>query len=347
MITTVPLTIACDESGNDGENLLAGSSPVFAHASVTLSEDEAAEVMAEIRSRTGSQSLELKSNIILQPKHASTARWLLEHPLLVDATSVHLTHKRYFTVTKLFDATAEEAANDAGIDMYADGSALCGANILYFLGPSAFAEKWDELLLTFQRFLRSKTSGDAQTNLKTLNAVFAEVLSVDTPMHQFAAMAHAGIAHLGSLSELQLGEGIDHRLRTLDPLISAVGAAVAYWVDKTGRPVDIVHDAASELTPQRIAAMKVHLARPEIVAPSRAGQGVELRDLTLVDSRHDERVQIADLVAGIARAVGEDLTLGKQHPLTECVFPFVSRYSLWPNERLMNPEEAKAVVGGA
>ncbi|MEI3848055.1 MULTISPECIES: DUF3800 domain-containing protein [unclassified Microbacterium] len=344
MKSTVPLTVACDESGNDGENLLAGSSPVFAHASVAMTEDEAAELMTEVRSRTGSQSMELKSKTIIHPKHEATARWLLQHPLLADSASVHLTHKRYFIVAKLFDATAEEAANDARIDMYADGSALCGANILYFFGPSAFAEKWDNLLETFQQFLRSKTAGDAHANLATLNAAFAAVLSVDTPMHDFIEMAHAGISHLGFLSELQLGQGIDHRLRTLDPLISAVGAAVAFWAEKTGRPVEIVHDAASEMTPQRTAAIRDYLARPDIVSPSQAGRGVELRDLILVDSKHDERVQVADLVAGLARVVGEDSILGKEHPLSENLYPFVSDYSLWPSERLMNPEEAKAVV---
>ncbi|WP_101847452.1 hypothetical protein [Zhihengliuella sp. ISTPL4] len=39
----------------------------------------------------------------------------------------------------------------------------------------------------------------------------------------------AGINHLGSLSRLELGEGLEERLRTMDPLISAVGAAVHFW----------------------------------------------------------------------------------------------------------------------
>ena len=46
--TTQPLVVACDESGNDGGNLLAGSSPVFVHASVSVSKAKAAEIMAEV-----------------------------------------------------------------------------------------------------------------------------------------------------------------------------------------------------------------------------------------------------------------------------------------------------------
>lgn len=344
MTITAPLVVACDESGNDGENLLDGSSPVFAHASVTVSSEEAAEVMAEVRARTRSQSAELKSKTIVRPKHEATARWLLQHPLLASAAAVHLTHKRYFVVTKLFDSTVEQIAHDEGYDMYADGSALSAANILYFLAPTAYAEKWDELLLAFQHFLRAKTAGDATSALASLEAAFGNVLSVKSPIGDFIGIAHAGITHLGSLSALQLGQGIDHRLRTLDPLIAAIGATVRGWADASGKAVEIVHDAALELSPERIAAIQYNLARPEIVSPQLAGSEVELTDLVLVDSKHDERVQIADLIAGLARVVGEQLAAGKEHPLLREIEPLISRYSIWPVRGLMNPEEARAVA---
>lgn len=344
MTTRAPLVVACDESGNDGENLLVGSSPVFAHASVTISADAAAEIMAGVRAQTRSQSVELKSKTILQPKQEATARWLLEHPLLTEAVSVHLTHKRYLVVSKLFDSTVEELARNDGYDMYADGSALAAANILFFLAPSAYGTTWDDLLLSFQQFLRAKTPTDAASSLTTLQAAFAAVLSHESPLGDFVSMAFAGIAHLGSLSDLQLGQGIDHRLRTLDPLIPAVGATVLFWAEKENAPVELVHDAASELTPERINAIKHYLARPEIVSPQRAGRGVALTNLALVDSQHDVRVQVADLVAGLARAAGEQLTMGKEHPLFTAIEPIISQYSIWPAERLMNPEEARAVA---
>ena len=100
-----PLVIACDESGNDGENLLAGSSPVFAHASVTMSPAEATAIMDEVRTRTGSVSVELKSKTLLQHKHEATARWLLEHPTVLENASIHLTHKRYILLTKILHKT--------------------------------------------------------------------------------------------------------------------------------------------------------------------------------------------------------------------------------------------------
>jgi hypothetical protein len=56
MTTPAPLVVACNDEGNDGENSLSGSSPVFAHAGVTITEKAAAEIMAEVRVRTRSRS---------------------------------------------------------------------------------------------------------------------------------------------------------------------------------------------------------------------------------------------------------------------------------------------------
>lgn len=345
--TTRPLVVACDESGNDGENLLAGTSPVFVHASVTASKEKASEIMAEVRRQTRSGSVELKSKTLLHPKNEGTARWLLEHPELGDSVSLHFTDKRYFLVTKLFDTTIEELAREDGYDMYADGSALCGANVLFFTAPVFYTERWDALLVAFQDFLRAKSASDAQASLETLEARVVDVLSLKgAPPDMFLDLIHAGIKHLRLLSRLQLGQGINHRLRTLDPLIPAVGAAVAYWAEVSGRPVEILHDAAKELTPERVAAMRQHLAEPGIVAPHRADRGVKLTGVTLVDSKLEERVQLADLLAGLGRSVFEAERTGRPHPLTALVESHMSKLSILPRVELMNPDVAKTVAFG-
>lgn len=343
-MTNAPIVVACDESGNDGENLLDGSTPVFAHASITIPASDAMEIMSEVRARTRSQSAELKSKTILQSKHEAVARWLLQHPLLASGASVHLTHKRYFLVAKLLDSTVEEMLHEDGYDMYANGSALSLANILHFLAPPVYAGKWDELLLALQNFLRARTAGEATSRLETLNAAFVGALLIETPLRDFIESAYAGITHLRSLSALQLGRGIDHRLRTLDPLVPAVGATVRLWANATGRPVELLHDAAKELSAERISAIRDSLANPGLVSPREIGNGVELRSVVLVDSQHDQRVQVADLVAGIARVVAQRVAAGETHPLFDEVQPLISLESIWPNKTLMNPEEARKVA---
>lgn len=345
MTATTPLVVSCDESGNDGENLLSGRSTVFAHASVTLPPDDAAELLDEIRARTGSQTTELKSKTILQPRHLATARWLLSHPSIEASASVHLTHKKYFVVSKLFDSTAEELAHELGEDIYETGGALAGANLLFFLAPQSYGTAWDRLLLTFQQFMRAKDAVEAHRHLARLISSMVELLSdEDAPVRDVLGTVFAGFSHLSSLSKLQLGEGVEERLRTMDPLIAAVGAAVHLWAKVSGRPVELVHDAAKELTPAKIEWAKRALARPEDIAPSRQGLASELTDVRLVDSKGDPCVQVADLLAGIGRIVGESMINEHQHPLGPSLVPMVSGASLWPIPENMNVENARKVM---
>lgn len=340
-----PLIVACDESGNDGENLLAGGSRFFVHASVTISDLDARAIMAEVRAQTGSGSTELKSKTLLNPKNQATAKWLLEHPDLKDSASLHFTDKRYFLVSKLFDATIEELAHENEYDMYADGAALCGANVLFFTSPTLYGARWDALLVAFQNFLRAKSTTEAAATLKTFDDRVVDVRGAgDAAGDMFLSLIHSGIRYLRTLSELQLGEGIDYRLRTLDPLIPALGAAVLYWATQSGNAVEVMHDDAKELTSERIEGMKRHLAAPEVASPNRAGKGVELKSVTLVDSKLEARVQVADLLAGLGRSVLEAESSGTRHPLTPIVEGHMSKLSMLPNPELMDPEIAKAVA---
>lgn len=345
MTATKPLVVACDESGNDGENLLSGGSTVFAHASVTLSSDEAAALMDEARARTRSQTTELKSKTILQPQHLVTANWLLSHPSIEGNVSVHLTHKKYFVVSKLYDSTAEELAHELGYDIYETGVALAGANLLFFLAPRSYGAAWDMLLMTFQHFMRAKDADQAQELLARLIESTVQLLSdEDAVVRDVLGTVFAGFSHLASLSRLQLGDGLEERLRTMDPLISAVGAAAHTWASISGKPVELVHDAAKELTPVKIEWAKRSLARPEDIAPSRQGLACELTDVRLVDSKHDPRVQVADLFAGIGRTVGESIVNEQQHPLGPSLLPMVSGASLWPIPENMNVESARQAM---
>jgi hypothetical protein len=64
-----------------------------------------------------------------------------------------------------------------------------------------------------------------------------------------------------------------------------------------------VHDEQSVLTPGRVSAIAEEL---EVSHPGR-----RLAGFVRVDSRHDPRVQIADLVAGVVRRSVEDRLAGQ------------------------------------
>jgi len=336
------LVIACDESGNDGENNLNGNASVFVHASVAISEEVARGLMNEIRVRTRARTDELKSRTLLQPKNQAVAQWLLQHPDLEDRCSLVFVHKQFFTVSKLFDSTAEEVAYSLGEDMYENGAALCAATILFFAGPQAFGPQWPALLQAFEAFLRSPDARAAQKQVVELVARFMDILATsDSPIRDFVGMAFMGIKHLEQLSLFQLGEGVAERLRTADPLLAGVGATINEWKLRSGRSISVIHDEAKELTPVRIKWLKDSLRHPERVAASMAGTGVDVADFTLVDSKADPRVQVADLLAGLGRVVAESIAVGEEHPLLPSVRPLQSRFSVWPVRDHMDPRKAR------
>jgi hypothetical protein len=80
----------------------------------------------------------------------------------------------------------------------------------------------------------------------------------------------------------------------LEPLVPALAETLLFW-SAGERSVAVVHDEQSALTRGRVARLGTFLA--EAVAPAPP----PLRSFLQVDSRDDPRVQVADLLAGIAR----------------------------------------------
>jgi hypothetical protein len=88
----------------------------------------------------------------------------------------------------------------------------------------------------------------------------------------------------------------------LEPMLPALAETVLFWSGGR-RQVLVIHDEQSALTAGRLRRLQQALAGG--AGPDRAGSlpaGVSpLAGLVTVDSRDDPRVQVADLLAGVAR----------------------------------------------
>ncbi|MEU8663557.1 hypothetical protein AB0C31_43735, partial [Actinoplanes philippinensis] len=78
----------------------------------------------------------------------------------------------------------------------------------------------------------------------------------------------------------------------LEPMIAALAATIRHWSDGQ-RPILVVHDEQSALTAARLTRLQRALAD--------GGGWSPLAGLLMADSRADPRVQLADLLAGVAR----------------------------------------------
>jgi hypothetical protein len=263
--------IACDESGFSGSNLLDSASPVITHASVDLSVPEAAEVVAMLRSRLHGPS-EYKSSQLLRPGQ----RPALERFLIALRGRAHVTviDKTGYVAARVLDLFTEEPSYAAGTSLGRDHSDAVPA-----------LRRRTEFLAAFVDLTRTKRV--RQVDHDAIDR-FLATMPVDLPALREVTAARVEEVMIRLIDE-------DPAFPPpLEPLVPALAETVLFWSAGI-RSVAVVHDEQSALTRGRVARLGTFLAAAVSPAPP------PLRWFVQVDSRDDPRVQVADLLAGIAR----------------------------------------------
>ncbi|MEV0713093.1 hypothetical protein [Asanoa sp. NPDC050611] len=260
-----PLDIACDESGYEGQQLVSSPTTVFAHGSVHLTWEAAADCMAELRARIRSPATEYKANHLLREKHRAVLVWLLgpdgpvhgrAHVLLVDKPRFLLRQ----VLGQLIDAPERAATL-----------------------PVTDEPRWRRFLVAGNALLRTREPLDP-------TAADALFWSIDDLRRTGVPPAADETLALLAKSRARADDFLERRrsdppaFAPVDLLAPAIVHTVGHW----GR-VRITHDFQSTLTPARVAWLTA--AAPDLVG------------FTLVDSNDDPRVQVADIVAGTVRVI--------------------------------------------
>lgn len=151
--------IACDESGNDGENLVART-PVFVSGSVRSDDIRATSAIADIWAHVSSrpQPTDLKFSDIDRDAGVAALAWATGPggPLRGRA-HVYLADKRYVTAGKAIDLLIEEDEHAAGRDIYSTGEARGMARTLFTHGPRAVGrDRFDRLISALVTLFRSR-----------------------------------------------------------------------------------------------------------------------------------------------------------------------------------------------
>lgn len=291
--------VACDESGFVGGSLFGGTR-VFAHASVHLDPDVAVELAAEVRTRTGAGSDELKASRLNRPWGQPVAHWLCrpDGPLQGRAV-VHLTDTRLFGLARLaqvllgdtppegwWGAGEDPTTWELALQLHALVAALPRSQERRILDCAR-----DLLWLTRNRRPRVPT----ETWVDVVAAVVQNL--EDDGDRRFLA----GWASPGALRRIREYVAEPPSSPLTEPLLPALRWAVHHW--SAFGDVSVVHDEQSVLTPARVSAIA------EELESSRPGR--RLVRFVRVDSRQDARVQLADLVAGVVRRTVEDRLAGQ------------------------------------
>ncbi|GAA1592936.1 hypothetical protein GCM10009789_53710 [Kribbella sancticallisti] len=307
------LEVACDESGFSGTNLLDPNFEVITHASVHVDARTAAECVALIRSRYRYSATEYKSTQLL--RQGPALEWLLR--TLTGRGHVHLTDKSYFVVTRLVDLLIGDPSYAAGTSLAPELRSL--ALTLHRQGPEVFGQvKWNAFLTAFVAMMRTKRH--RVINSPAVDAFFYHLDLLDSDRLDLSCLRDARPQVEKVLTEL-LGERSSVP-PPLEPLLPALLETARHW-SAGGRSVAIVHDEQSALTPHRVGRISALLADTTQGPPPLLG-------LTMVDSRTDPRVQLADLLAGAARHIAVTELHAEGSPvLTALLRPYLSPHSLW------------------
>ncbi|MET7951928.1 hypothetical protein [Micromonospora sp. NPDC005324] len=294
--------IACDESGFSGTNLLHSTAPVITHASVDLAVDEAVALITALRSGFRFAPHELKSGRFLRGSGAQEAlEWFLA--ALAGRAHVHLIDKEFFLVNRIVDFLLTEPSYAAGTRLAREHHSAALA--LHEAGRSAGGD-WGAFLSAFVDLVRMKRRLPVE---QTVQRFFQARDALRR--HGVGTVADAVLDGLSPSHVRAVVARLDVDDRTvpppLEPLLPALAETVLSWSGGQ-RQVLVTHDEQSALTADRLTRLQRVLAvdgHPPSTGVDRAGalpNGVSpLAGLVMVDSRDDPRVQVADLLAGVAR----------------------------------------------
>ena len=305
--------IACDESGFSGSNLLDVATPVIAHASVDLSVDEAVDLIAALRSGSRWTLSELKSGQFLRGgQEGESLEWFLA--ALSGRAHVHLVDKEYFLVTRIVDLFLVEPSYAAGTRLTQHDRAA--ARTLYRARHSGGGD-WGAFLAAFVELVRTKRRHQPDSGLVERFFGARDSLARDG----LGAPAEGVLDRLSRTRVWDVLTRLTQDDRSipppLEPMLPALAETVLFWSGGR-RQVLVIHDEQSALTAGRLRRLQQVLA--DGAGPSTARVS-PLAGLVAVDSRDDPRVQVADLLAGLARRSPETGSDG-------LLQPFVSPTSL-------------------
>lgn len=324
--------IFCDESGHDGENLMAGTTPVLAHSSLHMELDEAAELVSYLRAKTKAQSPELKAAEVLRNGQAIDDLFG-EQGKLVGHVYVYLVEKASLAAGKMIDLLVEERAYADGHNFY-DGTAQRMVTALYELGPVDLGqEHWLSLVSAFTSLMREK---QRKGEKETIDGFFEKLeLALSTATNGKMKLVLTQLAATRQqVEEFQADVAKGDLTKNLDPLQTSLMELAYGWSQQLQRPIKIMHDAQNGLTEKVMAAVTAAATKKMPANYNLPSRNFDLRGIEHIDSKADPRIQLADIAAGFTRQVAEAALEGKaeERRLTQ-IQHLVHYNSIWGDHK--------------
>lgn len=145
--------IFCDEAGFTGNNLLDSNQPFFAFSSISLTTEEAENIVLNFKNKNRINSEELHANQMLRrvSRHEALLELLEE---IASRSKIIYCDKRYSLSCKMFEYLIEPIISKNSIPLYNIGFHKFITNILYYLSK-ANNQNNECYFIQFQEYIRS------------------------------------------------------------------------------------------------------------------------------------------------------------------------------------------------
>lgn len=299
------MRIFLDESGFTGEDLANLDQPIFVIASTNADDSRVADIFQN--SFSGVRSRELK--------HSSLARTEAGRRRVIDffqqvrgsgLFAVYIAHKQFCLLTKLVDLWVEPWMRGNGIDFYERGANRNFCNMAWFCLRTFESQDFLTLHLSaFQEMLRTRT-------LDSYNYFWRGLYKCS----RSCRLETREILEYFLFSESELG--YEHLLglpeRSADICCTSALRTVEYWRTQTEEPLQIIHDASSNMGKDLWIWNVVTSAEMPSV---RVGSGgfmaqypLRVTETALQDSTCAPQLQLADIVAGATAVWSRSMLFG-------------------------------------
>lgn len=286
--------VAFDESGNTGEDLLNPEQPLFALASVCLSDSVAAEIIEPLRS---SQSKELHFKKLKDSSRGQEKiLQLLSHPALAgESVKLSATLKSFFLTTKLVDLLIEPTMRlYRNHDLYRDGENIALANMFAIvIGGGPHRERFEQMQRRFLSMMRRRQVYEIDKFYQVVQSFYRALMGSDCKSACFLLPIMKSQTVVQQVLEYS-DPGM------MDPIVPAYVELVNAWGEQLGRRFDVLFDESKTIEKNRtvLAAISHQDESDTIIGYDRRKVTFPLKvnSLRLADSKSHLQLQVADIV---------------------------------------------------
>ena len=284
-------SVGFDESGNTGPDLLNRDQPVFALASVALSEADAAKLLGSCVG-TEHHSVSLRQS---REGRERMLKVLNSDALGPSTVKVAVMHKPFMVTTKIVDLLIEPIAAGVGLDLYQQGMHLGLSNLFHSSWPVFDAAGFDHITSSFLAWARDPTDLTARPLAAAIRrmAVHAPE-AIEQVLFVAADVLDANPGYFTGSGDIS----------GLDPAGPALIGLLHEWCAQLGG-IQVVHDDSKEVMHwlphiRRLSDPKQAPAEFQVWNGETLRYPLSVTDISLDESEASAQIQLADLIAGAA-----------------------------------------------